>query len=160
MSSIKTRPKQLDSPVVPKVMKHAAKAHVWVYRKTAGRIGGKWRIGAGFRKPVPTLLLDHRGRRSGTWFTTPVLYMPDGSRTVVVASMGGLPKQPQWYRNLRVNPDTTVRVGSEVRRVRARTADAAERAQLWPRLVATYADFDTYQSWTDREIPVVLLEPR
>jgi hypothetical protein len=56
------RPKQLDSPLLPKIFKYAGKAHVWVYRRT----GGKWRIGAGFRKPVPTLLLEHRGRKSGT----------------------------------------------------------------------------------------------
>ena len=87
------RPKQLDSPLLPKIFKYAGKAHVWVYRRTGGRIGGKWRIGAGFRKPVPTLLLEHRGRKSGTVFVTPLLY-------------------PQWYRNLVANPDTYVEIGS------------------------------------------------
>ncbi len=106
---------------------------MWVYRRTGGKIGGKWRIGAGFRKPVPTLLLEHRGRKSGKVFVAPLLY-------------------PQWYRNLVANPDATSRSD------RNRVPD--ERARLWPKLVEVYADFDNYQSWTDREIPVVVLQPR
>jgi F420H(2)-dependent quinone reductase len=65
------RPQQLDSPLLPVIFRHMSRAQVWVYRKTNGRIGGKWRIGAGFRKPVPTLLLEHRGRKSGKLFTVP-----------------------------------------------------------------------------------------
>jgi F420H(2)-dependent quinone reductase len=116
------RPKQLDSSVLPEVFKYAGKAQVWVYHRTGGRIGGKWRIGAGFRKPVPTLLLEHRGRKSGRVFVTPLLYMSDGADVV--------------------------------------TASPDERTRLWPKLVELYADFDNYQNWTDREIPVVMLKPR
>ena len=155
------RPDGLDSPVTAKVIKYMAKAQVRVFRLTNGRIGSNWRIGAGFRKPVPTLLLDHVGRKSGHRFTTPLLYLDDGPDLVVVASQGGLPKNPQWYPNLMANPDTTVRLRKEgVRRVRARLAEPAERAELWPRLVELYADFEKYARWTDREIPVVVLEPR
>jgi deazaflavin-dependent oxidoreductase (nitroreductase family) len=155
------RKEQLAHPVVPKVIRAMARAQVKVFRLTNGRIGSKWRIGAGFRKPVPTLLLDHVGRKSGTTYTTPLLYLEDGPNLVIVASQGGLPKNPQWYPNLVAAPDTTVRVRKEgVRRVRARTADPAERAELWPRLVELYADFAKYAKWTDREIPIVLLEPR
>jgi deazaflavin-dependent oxidoreductase (nitroreductase family) len=154
------RPKQLDSPLLPKIFKYAGKAHVWVYRRTGGKIGGKWRIGAGFRKPVPTLLLEHRGRKSGKVFVTPLLYMFDGADVVIVASQGGRPKDPQWYRNLVANPDTFVEIGADRRAVRAGTANAEDRARLWPKLVELYADFDNYQSWTDREIPVVVLKPR
>jgi deazaflavin-dependent oxidoreductase (nitroreductase family) len=154
------RPKGLDSPVLPRIFRVVGRAQVRVYRWTGGRVGGKWRIGAGFRKPVPTLLLDHVGRTSGRHFTSPLLYLDDGPDLVVVASQGGLPKHPQWYHNLCARPDTTVQVGRERRPVRARTAGGAERAALWPRLVDLYADFDTYQSWTEREIPVVVLEPR
>ncbi|OBA71754.1 nitroreductase [Mycobacterium sp. 1554424.7] len=154
------RPRQLDSPLLPVIFRHMSRAQVWVYRKTNGRIGGKWRIGAGFRKPVPTLLLEHRGRKSGKLFTVPLLYLRDGRDVVVVASQGGLPNHPQWYRNLVANPDTTVQIGGERRPVRAATADAQERGRLWPRLVGLYADFGTYQSWTEREIPVVILRPR
>ncbi len=154
------RPGQLDSPLLPVVFRYATKAHVWLYRKTRGRVGGKWRIGAGFRKPVDTLLLEHRGRKSGTIFTVPLLYLLDGPNVIVVASQGGLPQHPQWYRNLVADPDTHIEIGAQRRAVRAVVAGPAERAQLWPRLVELYADFDTYQSWTDREIPVVILQPR
>jgi deazaflavin-dependent oxidoreductase (nitroreductase family) len=154
------RPKQLDSPLLPKIFKYAGKAHVWVYRRTGGRIGGKWRIGAGFRKPVPTLLLEHRGRKSGKVFVMPLLYMLAGPNVVIVASQGGRPDDPQWYRNLVANPDTYVEIGSERWAVRAVTAEAQERARLWPKLVDVYADFENYQSWTEREIPVVVLQPR
>ncbi|GIH05444.1 nitroreductase [Rhizocola hellebori] len=136
-----------------------AKCQVWVYRRTRGRIGGKWRVGAGLRKPVPTLLLEHRGRRSGQTFTTPLLYIIDGLNIVVVASQGGLPKHPQWYHNLLATPDTRVQIRAEHKLVRARIADPQERARLWPLLVDAYADFDNYQSWTEREIPVVILQP-
>lgn len=160
MAATKPRPPGLDSPVVPKLLKYGGRAQVWVYRRTNGRIGSKWRIGAGFRKPVDTLLLDHVGRKSGTRFTTPLLYMPDGANTIVVASQGGLPTHPQWFRNLVAHPETHIQIRGEHRQVRARVAGPDERAALWPRLVQVYADFENYQSWTEREIPVVILEPR
>lgn len=157
----KDKPEGLDSPLTAKIIKYGAKAQVRVFKLTNGRIGSKWRIGAGWKKPVPTLLLDHVGRKSGKTFTTPLLYLEDGPDLVIVASQGGLPKNPQWYPNLVADPDTTVRIKKEgVRRVRARTADAEEKAALWPRLVDLYADFESYAAWTDREIPVVVLEPR
>ncbi|WP_103351677.1 nitroreductase family deazaflavin-dependent oxidoreductase [Amycolatopsis sp. CA-128772] len=154
-------PGGLDSPVTAKVIKYAAKAQVAVFRLTGGRVGSTWRIGAGFRKPVPTLLLEHRGRRSGRLFTTPLLYLRDGEDVVIVASQGGLPRHPQWYFNLLAHPET--RIGLKGRRgvpVRAREAGPAERDELWPRLVELYADFAKYQAWTEREIPVVVLSPQ
>src|SRR4051794_30094296 len=155
------KPEGLDSPRTVQVIKLMARAQVRLFKLTNGRVGSKWRIGAGFRKPVPTLLLDHVGRKSGTPYTTPLLYLEDGTDLVVVASQGGLPKNPQWYPNLVAHPDTTVRVRKEgVRPVRARTADPTERAALWPRVVDLYADFEKYAAWTDREIPVIILSPR
>jgi len=154
------RKEALANPTTAKVIKYMARAQVRVFKLTGGRIGSKWRIGAGFRKPVPTLLLEHVGRKSGTKFTTPLLYLLDGANVVVVASQGGLPKNPQWYPNLVANPDTTVQIRTEKRAVRARTASPEERAALWPRLVELYADFEVYQQCTDRVIPVVVLEPR
>ncbi|MFA6298025.1 MAG: nitroreductase family deazaflavin-dependent oxidoreductase [Nocardioides sp.] len=154
------RKEALANPTTAKVIKYMARAQVRVFKLTGGRIGSKWRIGAGFRKPVPTLLLEHVGRKSGTKFTTPLLYLLDGANVVVVASQGGLPKNPQWYPNLVANPDTTVQIRTERRAVRARTASPEERAALWPRLVELYADFEVYQQCTDRVIPVVVLEPR
>ena len=161
MAATKPKPEGLDKPIVVKIIKYGARANVAIYRLTNGRIGAKWRIGAGWKKPVPVLLLDHVGRKSGTKFTTPLLYLADGKDLVVVASQGGLPKDPQWFHNLVANPDTTVAVpGERSRPVRARVAGAEERAELWLQLVALYADFDNSQAWTDREIPVVVLEPR
>ncbi|MFD8308566.1 nitroreductase/quinone reductase family protein [Streptomyces sp. NPDC059690] len=69
------RPRQLGSPLLPEIFRYASRAQVRAYRRTRGRLGGKWRIAAGFRKPVPVLLLDHRGRKSGTLHTTPLLYL-------------------------------------------------------------------------------------
>ena len=161
MALPKEKPAGLDAPIVARLIKYGARANVRLFRLTNGRLGAKWRVGAGFRKPVPVLLLDHVGRRSGTRFTTPLLYLRDGADLVVVASQGGLPKNPQWFHNLRHSPDVTVDLPRERgRAVRARVATPTERAELWPRLVELYADFDNYQSWTDREIPVVVLEPR
>lgn len=158
---LEKRRKALASPATAKAIKWMARAQVKVFRLTNGRIGSQWRIGAGLRKPVPTLLLDHVGRKSGTAFTTPLLYLADGADLVVVGSQGGLPKDPQWVANLRAHPDTTVHLrGERARPVRARVADDAERARLWPRLIELYADFETYQATTDRLIPVVVLEPR
>src|SRR5690242_5299415 len=95
------RPDGLDSPITKKVMKLASRAHVAIFKLTDGRIGSKWRVGAGFKKPAPTLLLEHIGRKSGKRFTTPLLYLADGARLVVVASQGGMPKNPMWFGNLK-----------------------------------------------------------
>jgi F420H(2)-dependent quinone reductase len=154
------RPPMLDSPFVARSIKLMSRVQAWAYRRTGGRVGAKWRVGAGFRKPVPTLLLEHTGRRSGRTFTTPLLYLERGADVVVVASQGGLKDHPQWFHNLCATPEATLQIGRERRPVRARTADPAERAELWPALVDLYADFDNYQSWTEREIPVVVLSPR
>jgi deazaflavin-dependent oxidoreductase (nitroreductase family) len=155
------RPPGLDSPATARLIKYMARIQVRLFKLTNGRIGSKWRVGAGFRKPVPTLLLDHVGRKSGRAFTTPLLYLEDGPNLVVVASQGGLPKNPQWFPNLVASPETTVRIKREGHRpVHARVAGPEERARLWPRLVELYADFAKYATWTDREIPVVILEPR
>jgi deazaflavin-dependent oxidoreductase (nitroreductase family) len=108
---------------------------------------------------VPICLLEHRGRKTGRLRTTPLVFLEDGDRVVVVASQAGRPEHPMWYLNLLADPDVTVQVGRRRRAMRARVADDAERAELWPRLVALYADYDSYQSWTNRVIPVVVLDP-
>ena len=129
-------------------------AHTLMYRLTGGRIG--------HRIPglAPTLLLDHVGAKSGTPRTTPLLYVEDPPNVVIVASKGGFPKHPAWFHNLRANPDTTVQVGSERRAVRARVAEGEERARLWALMVSVYSGYEGYRRRTEREIPVVVLEPR
>jgi deazaflavin-dependent oxidoreductase (nitroreductase family) len=153
------RPDFLDSPVLPKIMKLMSRANVWVYRKTNGGIGGTWRVGSAFPRGVPVCLLTTRGRKSGEPRTTPLLFLADGDEVVVVGSQGGLPKHPQWFLNLEQEPRVEVQIGGEIREMRARVAPPEERALLWPRLVALYRDFEAYQSWTDRAIPVVVCEP-
>jgi deazaflavin-dependent oxidoreductase (nitroreductase family) len=157
------RPEGLDHPLVPKIMRAMSRAHVWLYQRSGGRLGGTWRVGSAFRQGVPVLLLTTIGRKTGISRTTPLLYLrdaPDGDRYFVVGSQGGLPKDPLWLSNLRANPDVEVQVGARRLPMRARIAGAEERSRLWPRLVALYADFANYQAWTERTIPVVILEPR
>jgi deazaflavin-dependent oxidoreductase (nitroreductase family) len=150
----------LDSLIFTMIARNIGKAHTWIYRRTGGRVGGKLRLGAGFRKPAPTLLLEHRGRKSGKTFVSPLLYITDHSNVIVVASALGRTENPQWYRNLLAHPDVHIQIGPDRRAVRAVVASSGERARLWPRLVDAYADFDSYQSATEREIPVIILQPR
>ncbi|MCL2769567.1 MAG: nitroreductase family deazaflavin-dependent oxidoreductase [Solirubrobacterales bacterium] len=126
--------------------------NVALYRLTGGRLGGRM---AG----APVLLLEHVGRKSGRHRTTPLLYMTDGEDLVIVGSRGGSHATPAWWLNLQASPATTVQVGRERRSVLARQASHEERAQLWPGLVAMYSDYDVYQRRTQREIPVIVLNP-
>lgn len=129
-------------------------AHTLVYRVTGGLVGHR------FPGTPPMLLLDHVGARSGAERTTPLVYVEDGDNLVLVASKGGHPRNPAWFHNLRAHPDTTVQVGSRRRAVRARAATAQERRRLWPKAVAVYGGYRGYQERTEREIPLVILEPR
>lgn len=156
-----TAPAGLTSPLTRWGIKTMSRAQVAVFKLTNGRVGNKWRLGAGFRNPVDTLLLEHVGRKSGKLFTAPLLYLRDGADLVIVGSQGGQPKHPQWYFNLIAQPATRVRIkGDGNLAVTARVATAEERERLWPRLVDLYADFAKYAAWTDRVIPVVILTPR
>jgi deazaflavin-dependent oxidoreductase (nitroreductase family) len=128
--------------------------HAAVYRATGGLIGHR------FPGVPPSLLLDHVGAKSGKPRTSPLGYMADGENLVIVASKGGYPKNPAWYHNLLANPDVTVQVGARRRPVRARVANAAERKRLWPLVVAMYGGYENYSHRTQREIPLVILEPR
>jgi deazaflavin-dependent oxidoreductase (nitroreductase family) len=135
-------------------LRRAIGLHTLIYRATRGRVGHRFRGG-------PTmLLLDHVGARSAVKRTTPLVYVRDGENVVLVASKGGYPRHPAWFHNLRAHPDTLVQIGSRRLAVRARVADPQERARLWPKVVAAYAGYETYQQRTDREIPLVILEPR
>ena len=134
------------------VLRRLMGIHTIVYRATNGVIGHH------IPGLAPMLLLDHVGAKSGIKRTSPLLYIPDGDDLVIVASKGGYPKHPAWFHNLRANPDTTVQVGSDRRRVHARVATAEERRRLWPRVVDTYSGYAEYQDRTGREIPLVILE--
>ncbi|MDT4892799.1 MAG: hypothetical protein QOE97_1834 [Pseudonocardiales bacterium] len=156
---IKPKPPGLDRPSTTRMIKLMSAAHTWLYAKTGGRVGKHWRIGAALRKAVPVCLLTTTGAKTGRPRTVPLCFMQDGQDVVLVASQGGLPTNPQWYRNLVKDPSVEIRIGRSVRHMRARTADSDERAERWPELVGLYADFASYQTWTEREIPVVICSP-
>ncbi|HET6664649.1 MAG TPA: nitroreductase family deazaflavin-dependent oxidoreductase [Acidimicrobiales bacterium] len=128
--------------------------HRTVLRISGGHLG--WQTAN-----MPVVELTTTGRKSGrphtVLLTSPVR---DGEAIVVVASRGGADHHPAWFLNLRDHPDVDVAVGGEPRRpMRARVADPDERARLWPQVVAKYKGYGNYQTKTDREIPLVLLEP-
>jgi deazaflavin-dependent oxidoreductase (nitroreductase family) len=101
------------------------------------------------------------GRKTGQTRVT-VLTSPlhDEDRVVLVASKGGNDRNPQWYGNLTANPDVEILIDGERRELRARTASADERKELWPQILRAYGGYGAYQQKTDREIPVVICEPR
>ncbi len=136
------------------VLRRLMGVHTFLYRVSGGRLG--------HRVPglaAPMLLLDHVGAKSGAKRTSPLLYIPDGDRIAIIASKGGYPKSPGWFHNLRANPETTVQIGTERRSVRARVTEGEERRRLWDRAVELYPTYGDYQLRTEREIPVVVLEP-
>ena len=133
------------------------KEHMRRYLETGGRDGHAW-------EGVTTLLLTTKGRRSGEWRTTPLIYGRDGENYVVVASKGGAPQHPQWFRNLRANPVAEVEVanasGTEHVKVRARpVTGGSEHDELYAFMTEVWPGFADYQKKTDRKIPVVVLEP-
>jgi deazaflavin-dependent oxidoreductase (nitroreductase family) len=128
------------------------KEHVDRYRETGGEEGHDWR-------GTQTLLLTTTGRRSGEPRTAPLIYAPHGDDAyTVVASKGGSPEPPAWYLNLSEAPEVEVQVRGDRFRARARTATAEEKPEMWRRMAAEWPAYDEYQSKTDREIPVVVLE--
>jgi F420H(2)-dependent quinone reductase len=138
-----------------KLFNRMVDAHVAAYRLTGGRFGSR----IPFRR-TRMLLLDHVGRKSGKKRTLALVYIDDGDNVVIVASKGGSHKHPAWYLNLMDNPETTIQIGSERRRVVAREASPEERERLWPRVVDVWGDYENYQRRTEREIPLVILSPR
>jgi F420H(2)-dependent quinone reductase len=105
------------------------------------------------------LLLTTRGRRTGEPHTVPLLYLRDGEHLLLIASYGGRDRHPEWYLNLLADPSVTAQIGGERVGLTARTASPSEREVLWARVVKAYRDYAVYQRKTDREIPVVILEP-
>ena len=146
-------PRGLNSPRTEAIIKWMSRAQSWVYRKTDGRLGGTFLQGA------PVALLTTTGRKTGEPRVSPLLYLREGNRVVLIASKGGAANNPMWYLNLQANPTVSVQIKDEVLHLTARDATEAERAHYWPKMAATYTSFDDYQSWTDRVIPVVICDP-
>jgi len=134
------------------IVRTMSKLNNLLYRASGGRVAASMR-------GAPIMLLTTTGHRSGKRRTAPVLYLRDGNDLVIVASYGGNPQHPSWFRNLVAHPDAEVEIGRERSLVRARVADPAERERLWPKAVAMYPPYAEYQTKTTREIPVVILSP-
>ena len=133
-------------------MKRWSAFHRVLYQTTNGVLGRRL-VGNDM------LLLTTRGRLSGEPHTVPLLYLRDGERLVVIASYGGRDHHPGWYLNLVANPAVTAKMGRTTKAFTARTASGAERETWWPRVVAAYEEYAVYQTRTEREIPLIFLEP-
>jgi deazaflavin-dependent oxidoreductase (nitroreductase family) len=122
------------------------------FRANAGEIK------EGMFKGAPILLLTTKGAKSGTTYTTPLVYTRDGDRLVIIASKGGAPTNPAWYHNLVANPTVTIEVGPEKYEANAAVAQDGERDRLFDAQAALMPNFAEYQENTTRRIPVVTLE--
>jgi deazaflavin-dependent oxidoreductase (nitroreductase family) len=127
--------------------------HVRRYEETDGAVGHEW-------NGATCLVLTMTGRRSGKQRKVPLIYGKDGDRYLLIASKGGAPEHPIWYLNLQAHPDAEIQVLGEKIPVRARTAGADEKPQLWKVMTESWPNYDAYQERTDRDIPLVVLEPR
>jgi deazaflavin-dependent oxidoreductase (nitroreductase family) len=127
--------------------------HRTLFTKSNGRIAGR-------ASGMPVVLLRTTGRTSGkprqTMLTSPLVL---GEKVMLVASYGGDDREPSWCQNLRKTPEVEVTMSCSTRRMRSHIADAEERAELWPQITSAHANYAGYQRKTDREIPVVVLEP-
>jgi deazaflavin-dependent oxidoreductase (nitroreductase family) len=145
------------APNLPDFMlKHASR-----YLASGGTEGHMYTINVPGRGEItaPALLLTTIGRKSGENFIFPLFYGTDGDRYFIVASKGGAPQHPGWYRNILTNPDVEVQVGTKKLKARARTATGNERIRLWNKALEHWPPYADYQLKTEREIPVVVLDP-
>ena len=126
--------------------------HTAAYKASHGRIGGR-------AYGVPVALVESVGRKSGKRRTHPLLCQEDGDNLVLIASKGGTDRHPAWYYNLKASPETTAWWKGKERKVRAREAEGEERERLWRLMADVYPEYENYQRRTDRQIPVVVLEP-
>ena len=144
--------RRLKGAVRDSTVKRLSSLHRVLYRLTGGVLG---------RRLVDNdmLLLTTAGRTTGQSHTVPLLYLRDGDNLVVIASFGGRDRHPAWYLNLVANPSVTAQVGGRRLSLQARTATESERETWWPQVVEAYDAYARYSGRTDREIPVVILEP-
>jgi proline iminopeptidase len=126
--------------------------HVRVYRETDGEEGHIWREGS------TILLLTTKGRKTGLDRTVPLIYDLDGAKPVIVASKGGAPDHPGWFKNLVKTPEAEVQILDRRVAVQARVAEGEERTRLWAQMNEMWPHYDEYATKTEREFPVVLLE--
>lgn len=136
----------------PRTIRRIGRAHAWLWRLTNGRLGDAFGT-------APFMLLATKGRKTGQWRSTPVLYLDNGRDLLIVASFGGNDNHPVWYLNLLDCPEAEVTIKESRVRVVAQEISAEEKQRLWPRLVKLYPPFESYRRRTSRNIPVVRLSP-
>ena len=139
---------------IPWIAKHIAlyksdpeKAHMWD-SKEAGGSG-----------PLPTLLLTTTGRKSGKARSLPLIYGNHGEGYIIIASKGGMPNHPIWFLNLEAKPECELQVGAKALSARARVVTGEERDTIWAQMAEIYPPYLAYQKATEREIPVIVLDP-
>jgi F420H(2)-dependent quinone reductase len=150
------KPKQLErlnASSTGTAIKWMSKAQTWIFKKTNGKLGNK------FLKGAEVGILTTIGRKSGEPRESPLLFLQEGRRIVLVASQGGRATNPMWYLNLVANPKVSFQTKTGRYELTAREATDAERDEYWPKLDAMYADFVNYRSYTDRKIPIVICDP-
>jgi deazaflavin-dependent oxidoreductase (nitroreductase family) len=140
----------LNSAKVGTAIKWMSKAQTWLFKKS---------IGNKFLRGAEVGILTTTGRKSGEPRDSPLLFLQEGRRIVLVASQGGRATNPMWYLNLKADPKVRFQTKAGVFDLIARDATDAERDEYWPKLDAMYADFANYRSYTDRKIPIVICDP-
>ncbi|MBV8293856.1 MAG: nitroreductase family deazaflavin-dependent oxidoreductase [Mycobacterium sp.] len=149
----KSPPWYVNSPLTDFFAKWMSRINTFMYRR-----GGGEGLGGTFQN-IPVALLTTTGRKSGQPRVSPLYFLRDGDRVIVAASKSGSEKNPLWYLNLKANPKVQVQIKKESLDLQARDATDEERAKYWPQLVQMYPTYNDYQSWTDRQIPIVVCEP-
>jgi deazaflavin-dependent oxidoreductase (nitroreductase family) len=156
----KTAPRALNSKQTEFFIKWMSRVNTWAYKTTGGKLGASWRLGSQHFKDVPSIgILTTTGRKSGEPRESPLVFLREGDRVILVASYGGRVDNPMWYLNLKANPKLSFQIKNEVMKLTARDVTEAERAEYWPKLEAMNSDYENYRSWTDRTIPIVICEP-
>ena len=140
-------------PFVRFFMRWATRLNVAVFRASKGRLMNRF-IGG-----YPVCIVTTVGAKSGKTRRIALIHLPHGDNKLLVASQGGMEKNPVWYHNIVAHPEIQIMVEGQDRAYRARRVSDEEKAELWPHLLSMYPDFDEYQARTDRNIPVFTCEP-
>jgi F420H(2)-dependent quinone reductase len=144
---------RLNASSTGTVIKWMSRAQTWIFKKSGGKLGNKFLRGA------EVGILTTTGRKSGEPRDSPLLFLQEGRRIVLVASQGGRATNPMWYLNIKADPRISFQTKKERLELVAREATDAEREEYWPKLDAMYPDFVNYRSYTDRKIPIVICDP-
>jgi deazaflavin-dependent oxidoreductase (nitroreductase family) len=135
-------------PITRKIMRHYTRLNVWVFKKSKGRLMKNFPGG------YPICVVATTGAKSGLVREIALIHLPIDNDILLVASQGGMEKNPVWYYNIKAHPQVAVTVAGNTRNMLARQVSDDEKRELWPHLLSLYPGFDEYQARTDRNIPV------